>query len=173
MQQEDDLRGLAKVMDFMRAISILFVVIHIYWYCYEQILEWGVDIGVVDKVLLNFNRTTGLFGNLLYTKLCAVLFLFLSCLGTTGVKDEKDYMAGNRHGTRGGLRVVLSELVAARPASAAYGDSDTLHYDNSGRIYLPVNGRRMDVPPVEERPDGRPVQQRERKFYAGNAIACQ
>ena len=89
MQQEDDLRGLAKVMDFMRAISILFVVIHIYWYCYEQILEWGVDIGVVDKVLLNFNRTTGLFGNLLYTKLCAVLFLFLSCLGTTGVKDEK------------------------------------------------------------------------------------
>lgn len=89
MQQEDDLRGLAKVMDFMRAISILFVVIHSYWYCYEQILEWGVDIGVVDKVLLNFNRTTGLFGNLLYTKLCAVLFLFLSCLGTTGVKDEK------------------------------------------------------------------------------------
>ncbi len=31
MQQEDDLRGLAKVMDFMRALSILFVVIHIYW----------------------------------------------------------------------------------------------------------------------------------------------
>lgn len=27
MQNEDDLRGLAKVMDFMRAISILFVVI--------------------------------------------------------------------------------------------------------------------------------------------------
>ena len=25
MQQEDDLRGLAKVMDFMRALSILFV----------------------------------------------------------------------------------------------------------------------------------------------------
>lgn len=31
MQNEDDLRGLAKVMDFMRAISILFVVINIYW----------------------------------------------------------------------------------------------------------------------------------------------
>lgn len=30
MQQEDDLRGLAKVMDFMRALSILFVVINIY-----------------------------------------------------------------------------------------------------------------------------------------------
>lgn len=28
MQQEDDLRGLAKVMEFMRAISIIFVVIN-------------------------------------------------------------------------------------------------------------------------------------------------
>ena len=37
MQQEDDLRGLAKVMDFMRAISILFVIIHIYWFCYGAI----------------------------------------------------------------------------------------------------------------------------------------
>ena len=27
MQQEDDLRGLAKVMEFMRAISIVFIVI--------------------------------------------------------------------------------------------------------------------------------------------------
>ena len=39
MQQEDDLRGLAKTMDFMRALSILFVVINIYWFCYGQIRE--------------------------------------------------------------------------------------------------------------------------------------
>ncbi len=30
MSQEDDLRGLAKVMDFMRALSVLFVVVNIY-----------------------------------------------------------------------------------------------------------------------------------------------
>lgn len=30
MQQEDDLRALAKIMDFMRALSILFVTINIY-----------------------------------------------------------------------------------------------------------------------------------------------
>ena len=47
MQQEDDLRGLAKVMDFMRALSILFVVINVYWFCYGQIVEWGLNIGVV------------------------------------------------------------------------------------------------------------------------------
>ena len=89
MQQEDDLRGLAKVMDFMRALSILFVVIRIYWFCYGQIVEWGIHIGVVDRILLNFDRTTGLFGNMLRTKLFAVVFLALSCLGTTGVKEEK------------------------------------------------------------------------------------
>lgn len=31
MQQEDDLRGLAKVMEFMRAISIIFIVVHTCW----------------------------------------------------------------------------------------------------------------------------------------------
>ncbi|SHG49988.1 YWFCY domain-containing protein, partial [Dysgonomonas macrotermitis] len=89
MQQEDDLRGLAKVMEFMRAISILFVVIHIYWFCYQAISEQGIDIGVVDKILLNFQKTAGLFSNILWTKLFAVVFLALSCLGTKGVKEEK------------------------------------------------------------------------------------
>lgn len=89
MQQEDDLRGLAKVMEFMRAISILFVVIHIYWFCYQSIRETGINIGVVDKILLNFQNTAGLFSNILWTKLFAMVFLALSCLGTKGVKEEK------------------------------------------------------------------------------------
>ncbi|WP_270461662.1 conjugal transfer protein MobC [Bacteroides intestinalis] len=89
MQNEDDLRGLAKVMDFMRAISILFVVINIYWFCYQSLREWGINIGVINKILLNFQRTAGLFSNILYTKLFSVVFLALSCLGTKGVKEEK------------------------------------------------------------------------------------
>lgn len=32
MQDEDDLRGLDKLIDFMRALSILFVVINVYWF---------------------------------------------------------------------------------------------------------------------------------------------
>lgn len=88
-QQDDDLRGLAKVMEFMRAISILFVVIHVYWFCYEAIREMGINIGVVDKILMNFNRTAGMFNTLITTKVFALVFLALSCLGTQGVKDEK------------------------------------------------------------------------------------
>lgn len=89
MSQEDDLRGLAKVIDFMRAISILFVLIHCYWFCYESLREWNITIGVVDRILMNFQKNTRLFSSLLWTKLFAVLFLGLSCLGTRGVKDEK------------------------------------------------------------------------------------
>lgn len=88
-QQEDDLRALAKIMDFLRAVSIILVVMHIYWYCYEAIQLWGINIGVVDRMLMNFQRTAGLFGSIIYTKIFALVLLALSCLGTTGVKEEK------------------------------------------------------------------------------------
>lgn len=88
-QQEDDLRALAKIMDFLRAVSIMLVVMNIYWYCYEAIQGWEVNIGVVDKMLINFQRTAGLFNSILYTKLFALVLLALSCLGTHGVKEEK------------------------------------------------------------------------------------
>jgi len=88
MQNEDDLRGLAKVMEFMRAISILFCIVNIYWFCYQSICQWGIHLSVIDKILLNFNRTTGLFSSILWTKIFAVIFLGLSCLGTKGVKNE-------------------------------------------------------------------------------------
>ena len=89
MQQEDDLRGLARVMDFMRAVSILFVGINVYWFCYSTLKEWGVTFEVIDKILWNFQRTTGLFSSILWTKLFSVMFLALSCIGTKGVKEEK------------------------------------------------------------------------------------
>jgi hypothetical protein len=89
MQQEDDLRSLAKVMEFMRAISILFVLINIYWYCYEGFQQWNMTIETLNKILLGFQRTGGLFSSILWTKLFAVVFLGLSCLGTKGVKEEK------------------------------------------------------------------------------------
>ena len=89
MAQEDDLRGLAKVMEFMRGISILFLSIHLYWFCYEDLQSGNFIFRTVDKILINFQKTAGLFSNLLYTKFFVILFLALSCLGTKGVKNEK------------------------------------------------------------------------------------
>ena len=94
MAQEDDLRALRKIMDFLRAVSIILAIMNVYWYCYEAMHIWGVTIGVVDRILINFNRTCGLFHSILYTKLFSLLLLALSCLGTKGVKAEK--MSWNR-----------------------------------------------------------------------------
>ena len=89
MAQEDDLRALGKVMDFMRGISVIFLLINCYWFCYEAFHVWGFTLGIIDKILMNFQRTTGLFSSILWTKLFCVIFLALSCLGTKGVKEEK------------------------------------------------------------------------------------
>ena len=94
MAQEDDLRALGKIMDFLRAVSIILAIMNVYWYCYEAMRMWGVTIGVVDRILINFNCTGGLFHSILYTKLFSLLLLALSCLGTKGVKAEK--MSWNR-----------------------------------------------------------------------------
>ncbi|WP_177765107.1 conjugal transfer protein MobC [Flavobacterium sp. I3-2] len=89
MQGEDDLRGLAKIMAFMRAVSILLVLMHLYWFCYGFFLERGWTLEIINKIFGNFNRTAGLFGHTLYTKVFALTLLALSCLGTKGVKNEK------------------------------------------------------------------------------------
>ena len=89
MNQEDDLRALAKIMEFLRAVAILLVIINIYWYCYETIALWKINIGVVDKILMNFQREAGLFNSTLFTKFGAILLLATSCLGIRGVANEK------------------------------------------------------------------------------------
>ena len=89
MAQEDDLRALGKVMDFMRGISVVFLLVNCYWFCYEAFHVWGFTLGIIDKILMKFQLTTGLFSSILWTKLFCVVFLALSCLGTKGVKEEK------------------------------------------------------------------------------------
>ena len=89
MAQEDDLRALGKGMDFMRGISVIFLLINCYWFCYEAFQSWHFTLGIINKILMNFQRSTGLFSSILWTKLFCVIFLALSCLGTKGVKEEK------------------------------------------------------------------------------------
>lgn len=89
MQGEDDLRGLAKIMAFMRAVSILLVLMHLYWFCYGYFINRGWTLEVINKILGNFQRTAGLFSHTLYTKIFALVLLALSCMGSKGVKNQK------------------------------------------------------------------------------------
>lgn len=89
MQGEDDLKGLAKIMGFMRAVSIILVLMHFYWFCYSFFLEHGFILNILNRILSNFQKTAGLFSNPLFTKVFSLTLLSLSCLGTKGVKNEK------------------------------------------------------------------------------------
>ena len=87
-QQEDDLRSLAKIMDFLRAISIVLVVTNLYFFTRVETVDINEFYMVADKILNNFNSECGLFANTFNSKLFAMLLLALSCFGTKGVKDE-------------------------------------------------------------------------------------
>ncbi len=73
----------------MRAVSILLVLMNFYWFCYSFFFEQGWTLEIVERILKNFQKTSGLFTNSTYSKLFALILLALSCLGTKGVKNEK------------------------------------------------------------------------------------
>jgi len=89
MQNEDDIRSLAKIIELIRAVSILILIIHIYWFCYEFLKEQNATMPIIDKILLNFQKYTGLFSKPIWSKLMVFGLLAISCLGIRGVKAEK------------------------------------------------------------------------------------
>lgn len=86
---QDESFGLTKIIGFIRAVSVIILLMHFYWFCYGffKLSAWSVVI--VDKVLLNLQQTTGMFNHTFYTKSFVLLLLGLSCLGTKGTKSEK------------------------------------------------------------------------------------
>ena len=171
MQQEDDLRGLAKVMEFMRAISIVFIVIHVYWFCYSAFVDMGINIGVVDRILLNFQKTAGLFSNLLVTKVFAFIFLGLSCLGTKGVKNQKMTWQKIYAAFLGGIVLFFMNwwmLEVSCPAVQYDSECYRIYADAYHGLHSPAYVGNMDQPYAEAQPYGRRIQHRQRKFHAGN-----
>lgn len=59
-QQEDDLRALAKIMDLLRALSIILVVANIYWFCQQMVSGWQFHTETM-KILRNLDDAGKLF----------------------------------------------------------------------------------------------------------------
>lgn len=87
-QQEDDLRGLAKVMDLTRGIGFILVVANLYWFSPQLVSGWEFHPQTI-KILQNLNEAGGLFANVWAAKWWALLLLAISCFGTRGLKDPK------------------------------------------------------------------------------------
>ena len=70
MQQEDDLRALAKIMEFGRAVSIFLLVVHVYVYCYPSMTAWHLNLD-------NSSKNSPLKKSVISTKGAAKLVLFV------------------------------------------------------------------------------------------------
>jgi len=86
MSTGENEQGLRKIIDMTRLISILILALHFYYYFYKVFVRWGWSAGIVKHFLINIQRT-GLFENLLRSKLIALGFLLTSLLGTRGKKE--------------------------------------------------------------------------------------
>lgn len=80
--------GLKKIIDLTRAISIIVLLLHAYFYCYGTFKEWHLTASLSDRILANISKA-GLFSSFLKSKLVSLLFLLLSLLGAQGKKSEK------------------------------------------------------------------------------------
>ena len=85
MQQEDDLRALESIVQFARGQGVFFLILHLYWFCYEWLSGSGLTWAFVDRLLLNIQRSTSLFSSPMVTKFCAFMFLAVGCYGTKSV----------------------------------------------------------------------------------------
>jgi len=139
MQGEDDLRGLARIMAFMRAVSILLVLMHFYWFCYGVFYNKRWTLQLVNRILAGFQDKAGLFSEMLYTKLFALVLLALSCLGTKGVKNEK--VTWRKINST--LAIGLALFFFNTPLLRAFGNTGVIFYiltTSAGYIALMVAG---------------------------------
>jgi hypothetical protein len=88
MHTGENEQGLRKILDMTRFISIVLLVLHIYYYCYRAFDQWHWTTSITDQLLANVHRT-GLFEHFHTSKWWTLAFLMVSLIGTKGRKDEK------------------------------------------------------------------------------------
>ena len=88
MSTGENEQALRKILDMTRLIAITILAIHFYYYCYGAFRQWEFTTAFTDRLLSNISKT-GLFSNLVKSKLIALGFLAISLLGAKGRKDQK------------------------------------------------------------------------------------
>jgi len=81
-------QGLRKIIDMTRMISIIVLLLHFYYYCYNAFAEWQLTATITDRLLQNI-FATGLFSSFTKSKIIALGFLLISLMGARGKKNEK------------------------------------------------------------------------------------
>ena len=88
MQTGEDERGLRKIMDMTRAISIVILCLHFYYFWNVVFVEWGLHSKITDRLLSQIGKT-GLFNTFNISKGLSLITLSISLFGTKGRNDDK------------------------------------------------------------------------------------
>jgi len=88
MNTGENEQGLRKIIDMTRMISLIVLMLHFYYYCYNAFAEWSLTTTLTSRLLANI-FATGLFSSFSKSKLIALAFLLISLLGSRGKKNEK------------------------------------------------------------------------------------
>jgi len=88
MNTGENEQGLRKIIDMTRMISLIVLMLHFYYYCYNAFAEWSLTTTLISRLLANI-FATGLFSSFSKSKLIALVFLSISLLGARGKKSEK------------------------------------------------------------------------------------
>jgi hypothetical protein len=88
LQTGENEQGLRKMLDLTRGLSIVFLLLHFYWYNSKAFEAWHLTFPIMDRMMQHIGRT-GLFDHFHNTKLISLAFLLISMLGVSGKKEEK------------------------------------------------------------------------------------
>jgi len=88
MNTGEDVYGMRRLMDLSRWISIILLLLHFYFTCYEAFAAWGLTTALSDRLLANVIRT-GVFNRPHTCRLISLAFLLFSMLGSSARKDER------------------------------------------------------------------------------------
>ena len=89
MEEEEDLRGVGKMMEFGRGVSIFVLVVEVYVYCYGSMRGWKLKVGVMERIVVNLNNRRGILKCIVWRKVLGVVVVGVWCVGREGVKGEK------------------------------------------------------------------------------------
>ena len=81
-------RSLNHTVDMVRMCSILLLLLHFYFYCYDVFVTWGLASSLSDRFLQGLART-GVFRTFHTAKFYVLGLLAISLLGAKGRKMEK------------------------------------------------------------------------------------
>src|SRR5450432_40080 len=121
--------GLDKILEFIRASSLIILLLHFYFKCYSSFLNWKVTAAISDRFVINVAKT-GLFEGS-HAKMLSIGFLVVSLIGSKGRKDEKLKKKN----------IVIAIMVGL----LLYSSSDLSYYMNTNQqnqdvLYMAITG---------------------------------